>query len=212
VERGHRYDEAFPSGSPPTLDSLYGKGENLKFLIFKSNFANVDVCNCFNLKLFGELVDMDALQKIRSVADYQFGKGVGKKLFPNAVEIMYSKNTGRIRHIYLKKELLATLRPTTGLFVLTLAGAKRLIHEIKPLRYWVKIQDEAEDFVAKGRSAFAKHVLDADLEIRPRDEVILINKENEVLAVGRALLSGHEMNKFSRGVAVQVRKGVAEKS
>jgi predicted RNA-binding protein (TIGR00451 family) len=165
------------------------------------------ICN-----LFGELVDMDALQKIRSVADYQFGKGVGKKLFPNAVEIMYSKNTGRIRHIYLKKELLATLRPTTGLFVLTLAGAKRLIHEIEPLRYWVKIQDEAEAFVVKGRSAFAKHVVDADLEIRPRDEVIVINKKNEVLAVGRALLSGHEMNKFNRGVAVQVRKGVAEKS
>ncbi len=165
-----------------------------------------------NMKLVGEILNMDALQKIRSVADYQFGRDVGKKLFPEEVKIMYSRNTGKIRHVHLKKELLATLRPTTGLFVLTLAGAKRLIREVKPLRYWVKIQDEAEAFVAKGRTAFAKHVIDADAEIRPQDEVVIINKKDEVLAVGRALLSGQEMKEFSTGVAVRVRRGVAEKS
>ena len=164
------------------------------------------------MKVVGEIVDMDALQKIRSVADYQFGRDAGDKLFPDEVRIVYSKNTGKIRHIHLKDELLATLRPTTGLFVLTLAGAKRLVREVKPLRHWVKIQDEAEPFVSKGRSAFAKHVIDADDEIRPQDEVLVINRENEVLAVGRALLSGKEMKEFSRGMAVRVRRGVAEKS
>jgi predicted RNA-binding protein (TIGR00451 family) len=112
----------------------------------------------------------------------------------------------------LKKELLATLRPTTGLFVLTLTGAKRLTCEIKPLRYWVKIEEEAETFVSKGRSTFAKNVIAADVEIRPQDEVIVINRNSEVLAVGRALLSGQEMKEFTRGVAVRVRKGIAEKS
>ena len=155
---------------------------------------------------------MDALQKIRSVADYQFGRGVGAKLFPDGVNIVYSKNTGKIRHIHLNEELLATLRPTTGLFILTIAGAKRLIHEVNPLRYWVKVNDEAEPFVSKGRSAFAKHVTDADTDIRPNDEVTVLNSKNQVLAVGRALISGEEMTKFSRGIAVRVRHGVAEKS
>ena len=155
---------------------------------------------------------MGALQKIRSVADYQFGRGVGAKLFPDQVNIVYSKNTGKIRHIHLNKELLATLRPTTGLFILTIAGAKRLIHEVNPLRYWVKVNDEAEPFVSKGRSAFAKHVTDADTDIRPNDEVTVLNSKNQVLAVGRALISGEEMTKFSRGIAVRVRHGVAEKS
>ncbi len=164
------------------------------------------------MKFVGEIMDMDALQKIRSVADYQFGREVGTKLFPDTVNIVYSKNTGKIRHIHLKEELLATLRPTTGLFVLTLAGAKRLVREVKPLRCWVKVHDDAEPFVSKGRSAFAKHVIDADAEIRPQEEVIVINRENEVLAVGRALLSGTEMKEFSRGMAVRVRRGVAEKS
>ena len=164
------------------------------------------------MKFVGEIMDMDALQKIRSVADYQFGREVGTKLFPDTVNIVYSKNTGKIRHIHLKEELLATLRPTTGLFVLTLAGAKRLVREVKPLRCWVKVHDDAEPFVSKGRSAFAKHVIEADAEIRPQEEVIVINRENEVLAVGRALLSGKEMKEFSRGMAVRVRRGVAEKS
>jgi predicted RNA-binding protein (TIGR00451 family) len=155
---------------------------------------------------------MNALQKIRSVADYQFGRDAGKKLFPDEVDIVYSKNTGKIRHIHLKNELLATLRPTTGLFVLTLAGAKRLVREAKPLRCWVKVHDDAEPFVSKGRSAFAKHVIDADEEIRPQDEVVVINRKDEVLAVGRALLSGREMKEFKRGTAVRVRRGVAEKS
>jgi len=164
------------------------------------------------VKFVGEIMDTDALQKIRSVADYQFGREVGTKLFPDTVNIVYSKNTGKIRHIHLKEELLATLRPTTGLFVLTLAGAKRLVREVKPLRCWVKVHDDAEPYVSKGRSAFAKHVIDADAEIRPQEEVIVINRENEVLAVGRALLSGTEMKEFSRGMAVRVRRGVAEKS
>jgi 7-cyano-7-deazaguanine tRNA-ribosyltransferase len=164
------------------------------------------------VKLVGETVDMNALEKIRSVADYQFGRDAGKKLFPDNVRVVYSKNTGKIRHIHLGEELLATLRPTTGIFVLTLAGAKRLVREVKPLLCWVKVHDDAEPFVSKGRSAFAKHVIDADEEIRPNEEVIVVNRENEVLAVGRALLSGKEMKEFNRGMAVRVRRGVAEKS
>jgi predicted RNA-binding protein (TIGR00451 family) len=158
------------------------------------------------------MMDADGLRKIRSVADYQFGKGVGNKFFPDTVRIVYSKNTGKIRHIYLGDDLLVTLRPTTGLFILTIAGAKRLVSEVNHLQLWVKIQDYAEPFVAKGRSAFAKHVTEADDEIRPNEEVIVVSQKNEVLAVGRALLSGTEMKAFSRGMAVRVRRGVAEKS
>lgn len=152
------------------------------------------------------------LQKIRCVADYQFGRDVGIKFFPDTVKIVHSRNTGKIRYVYLEKMLLATLRPTTGLFILTIVGAKRLLREVNSPRLWVKLADYAEPFVAKGRSAFAKHVVDCDPEIRPNEEVIIVNTNNEVLAVGRALLTGIEMKAFNRGVAVRVRRGVAEKS
>jgi len=153
-----------------------------------------------------------ALQKIRSVADYQFGKGTGINLFPDDVKIDYSKNTGKIRYIYLDDKLLATLRPTTGMFVLTVAGAKRIVNQVNPLRMWVRVEDFAEPFIAQGRSAFAKHVIDVDPEIRPSEEVVVINQKNEVLAVGKAVLSGPEMVAFKKGVAVRIRHGTAEKS
>jgi len=153
---------------------------------------------------------LTALQKIRSIANYQFGKGIGEKLFPDEVEIVHSRRTGKIRHVYLSKKILATLRPTNGLFSLTIAGAKRMAEDVKARRLLVKVGAEAEPFVARGKSVFAKHVTDADEEIRPQEEVIVINEDNEVLAVGRALLTGKEMKAFERGVAVRVRRGTAE--
>jgi predicted RNA-binding protein (TIGR00451 family) len=150
------------------------------------------------------------LLKIRSIADYQLGKGTGKALFPDKVNIFLSINTGRIRHIYLDHDLLATLRPTDGMFSLTLAGAKRLIKGAKSPRLWVKVQKDIESFIAQGKSVFAKHVVDADEEIRPQEEVIIIGENNRVLAVGKAVLTGKEMKAFKHGVAVKVRRGASE--
>jgi len=153
---------------------------------------------------------LTALHKIRSIADYQFGKDVGEGLFPDDVRIVRSKRTGRIRHVYLGEDRLATLRPLDGLFSLTFTGAKRILGGVKSPRLWVKVQEEAAPFIARGRNVFAKHVMDADEEIRPREEAIVINKGNEVLAVGKAVLSGREMKAFKRGVAVRVRRGAEE--
>ena len=150
---------------------------------------------------------VEALLRIRKTADYQFGKNIGEELFPNSVSISFSKRTGRIRHVSLNGELLATLRPTDGMFSLTIHGAMRLA-SIKPLKYYVKVRDDVSSFIAEGRSAFTKHVVDADDEIRPREEVVLFDEKGRVLAVGRAALSGKEMKLFKRGVAVQVRSGV----
>ena len=151
------------------------------------------------------------LQRIRGVASYQFGKGVGDALFPDNVEIVHSGRTGRIRYIYLEGENLATLRARDGLFSLTITGAKRIWEGMKPRRYWVKVSDEVAPFIAQGKSLFAKHVVGADEEIRPMEEVIVINEKDEVIAVGKAVLTGREMTAFKRGVAVKVRRGVSEK-
>lgn len=152
------------------------------------------------------------LWKIRCITDYQFGKGVGNILFPDNVDIVYSKRTGRVRHVYLDGKRLVTLRPRDGFFSLTVFGAKKIVEGVKPLRYWVKVQDDVSAFIAEGKSVFAKHIVDADEEIRPMEEVIVINEEGEVLAVGKAILTGKEMTAFKKGVAVKVRRGVTEES
>ena len=152
----------------------------------------------------------DDLYKIRSIADYQFGRRAGKALFPDNVDVRLSRRTRRVRHIYLEGDLLATLRPTDGFFSLGIPGAGRLL-KLKPQRLWVKVLDDATDFVSAGRSVFAKHVVDCDDEIRPEEEVIVLDDNHGLLAVGRAVLSGEEMRTFDYGVAVRVRRGVAEK-
>lgn len=152
----------------------------------------------------------DCLEEIRCIADYQFGQGIGKMLFPSDVKVSVSRRTGRVRHICLDGELLATLRPSNGLFALTVEGAKRIFCS-SPNKFWVEIQDDVRDFAERGKSVFARHVVDCDCEIRPGEEVIVIDSKNRVLAVGKAVLSGEEMKAFKRGVAVRVRSGITEK-
>jgi uncharacterized protein with predicted RNA binding PUA domain len=154
----------------------------------------------------------DDLRRIRSVADYQFGKGVSTKLFPDDVEILFSRRTGRIRYVYLNGKRLATLRPTDGLFSLSVTGAKRIAENAVFAKCFVTVQNDVSEFIADGGDVFAVHVVKADGEIRAKDEVIVVNESGEVLAVGRAVLSGEEVTAFKIGVAVKVRRGCKEES
>lgn len=150
-------------------------------------------------------LNMDLI-KIRSIANYQFGKNVGEKLFPKESVIIKSKSTGKIKYIYYNNKLLATLRAKNGLLALTLDGAERIL-KVKTLHCKVKIKKEAAKYVAEGRNVFAKHVMEADEELRPQDEVIVVDEGNNLIAVGKAVLSGEEMKAFKHGVAVKVRRG-----
>jgi predicted RNA-binding protein (TIGR00451 family) len=152
------------------------------------------------------------LIKLRAIADYQFGRGAGKRLFPKSVRVVRSRRTGRMRYIYLKDQLLATLKPTTGTFVPTVQGFQRLLKGFKPPRLRVVVQGDVASLIEAGHTVFTKHVINADPEIRPGEEVAVASEGNyRLLAVGRAVLSGPEMLAFERGPAVKVRRGVLEK-
>ena len=150
----------------------------------------------------------DHLRKIRSIADYQLRRGAGEALFPKGVTVDLSPTTKRIRFISLNGELLATLKPTNSLFALTLAGASRLLKKFKPVTLRVIINKDVEEVIRHGNNVFSKHVISADKEIRPLDEVLVVNSGDTLLAVGRAILTGEEMLAFKRGIAVKTRRGV----
>jgi predicted RNA-binding protein (TIGR00451 family) len=147
------------------------------------------------------------LRRIRAVAEYQFGSGAGIAMFPEEVRIIHSRNTGRIRHIYLGNVLLATFRPNDGIFTLTIAAAKRLVEQVPDLTHKVKVNTDAAEFISQGKNVFAKHVVDAGDEIRPGDEVVIVALGDEVIGVGKALLIREEMKAFKVGVAVKTRRG-----
>jgi predicted RNA-binding protein (TIGR00451 family) len=150
------------------------------------------------------------LGKVRTIADYQFGLGVGAKLFPDEVEIQFSPRTGRIRFINLNGERLATLRPTDGMLSLSIKAAKFMAQNLPLAKCYVTAQNGVSKFIAAGGDVFAAHVVKVDDEVRAKDEVVVLDEAGKVLAVGRALLSSVEMKAFKVGVAVKVRHGCKE--
>ncbi len=147
------------------------------------------------------------LTRLRSTATYQFGAGAGEALFPDNVKIEFSHSTGRIRYVNLDGERVATLRPTDGLLSLSIIAARRLAEKMPNAHCFVRVRSDVAKYVAQGGDVFAAHVVEADSEIHPREEVIVLTEEGQVVAVGRAFLVASEMLAFKTGVAVKVRHG-----
>jgi predicted RNA-binding protein (TIGR00451 family) len=150
------------------------------------------------------------LRKLVGIANYQFGKDAGTVLFSKGTRITCSRRTGRIRHIYSGRRLIATLRPKDGYLALAPEGALLILSKIKQPPNLVVVQNDVADFIKAGGDVFAKHVARADMGLRPAEEVIVTNEQGVLLGVGKAVLSGKDMSFFKRGVAVRVRKGISE--
>jgi len=147
------------------------------------------------------------LRRIRVVANYQFGRGASKA-FPKTILITRSPNTHRIRHIYNDSELLATYRPKDGLLALSIPGGRALRDIFKPPRLRVEVVPGIEEFIENGGNVFCKHVRQVDPELRPAEEVLVVDEKDRLLAVGRSFFNAEEMLSFKIGVAVKVRHGI----
>lgn len=145
---------------------------------------------------------MDNFLKLQHTIDSLFGNGVSKSL-PKDLEITYSRKTGRIRTVLYKGKLLCTLRIDGGLAISTYFA--QLLLKSKSFREnCIEINEDAYPFVLKGRSVFCKHVLKCGKNVRISADTPIIFK-NQVIAVGKAILSYDMITDFNRGVAVKVR-------
>ena len=149
---------------------------------------------------------VDNLRIVRVIADYQFGKNAGIALFPETCTFLFSKN-GKIRQILDGGKRIATLKADSGLLTLSIEGARRLHNAFPFPRLRVVVKNEVSQFIASGKSVFAKHVVAVDERIRANDEVLVVNEKDELLATGKALLSAFEMLEVKKGVAVKTRQG-----
>lgn len=152
-------------------------------------------------------INIDDREKISYIADYQFGEGSGKALFPGDVKIVKSRKTGKIRHVYEDETLIATLRATDSVFVLDREGARRLHSHMKYPKNRVVVNADADPFAREGKSIFAKFVIDCDINIRSNEEVLIVNEKDDLIAFGKSILCGHEIMNFNTGQAVKTRKG-----
>ncbi|WP_345725212.1 PUA domain-containing protein [Saccharolobus caldissimus] len=148
---------------------------------------------------------------LRDIAEYQFDFHIAMSLFPNEKRFLIQRSikTGKIRNILTENgQLYLVLRAQDMLFSLTLLSAEVIRINSKFPEYRVVIPNNMEQFIREGRNVFAKHVLLADPRIRGGDEVLVVNSDDKLIAIGKAKISGEEMMEYKRGVAVHVKRGV----
>jgi 7-cyano-7-deazaguanine tRNA-ribosyltransferase len=145
------------------------------------------------------------LRKLKAVLCHQWGSHAGALTEKADLHVLFSRSTGKIRYIKSGDDILFTMVPTTGLLTPTHKGGQELLQAGLDPQYVVTMDNEVAEFVADGKSALAKFVKKSDPNLRAGEEVVVVDQSNNLLATGKALLSGEEMAQFTRGVAVLIR-------
>ena len=130
-------------------------------------------------------------ENIRKVFDFHFGTGAGEAVLPENGKVKGSK----MLRLFVDNQQTGTFKD--GVISVTPLGMQRIYDRLKA--YWVKV-----DFELRG-DVFAVGVDEADERIRP-DDIVGIVRDGKVIGVGKAVLSGEEMVRSKKGVAVKVRK------
>ena len=149
---------------------------------------------------------MNSREKIAYQIDALFGKGVSSVL-PSEISFTYSRKTGRIKSFGVNDKLVGTLRSDGGI-ALTIAGASIFIDSIDFKQNCIIPIHDALPFVSEGRSLFCKHVEWFGSNINIGSEVVVTDKNDGVLAVGKSVVSQSQLLGRNGDVAVKVREGI----
>ena len=145
---------------------------------------------------------MDNIIKLKKTIDTLFGSGVSKYL-PKNFEIKLSKKTGRIRSVFDKEKLLLTARSDGGLAI-SIHCAKLFLQSKKFQENCLQIDKESKEFIENGNSVFCGHVTSCGKNIKIGSDVPVLYK-NQVIGVGKSILSSKMIMSQNRGVAIKIR-------
>ncbi len=154
----------------------------------------------------GKGMSLDEM-RVRSISDFQFCKGAGSILSDGKLEFVYNRKGG-INNILLDERHILSVRAYDGLFSLKIPGATLLKDKLPPPILRIKVNDDSAEYNSQGKNVFAKFVLEAWEGIRPSDEVLIVDRNDDLVAVARAMLNKEEMNVFDKGMAARVRQGI----
>ncbi|WP_407374245.1 DUF5591 domain-containing protein [Methanobrevibacter sp.] len=134
------------------------------------------------------------MHELKSIAKYQFGSE-GDKFIPENVKTkgMYHKR------ILSNGKQLALLNKDYGLYRLNLPGGEVLKN--------LGINIVNIDFNLETNTVFAPGIQKADHNIIPNDEVVVVNGD-EVVGVGKAVMTGREMEECDNGIGVKIKHRV----
>jgi archaeosine synthase len=144
----------------------------------------------------------DEEQSIKMIADYQFGKGAGKKLIGSAARFLQSRND-QIKTIvgfesYGKLQLGRYLR-NSGHIQLNYQGGERLADH-------PGITVVLATLDISGTTIFKPGIEHVDEGLCAGDEVVILGPNKEYLGVGSLIVSSRTFSCMRRGAIVKVRK------
>ena len=143
----------------------------------------------------------DPLDQALDIILYQWGIELERE------RMSVEARKGRARKVFYNGKYIGTIRPNDGLFLPSIDGARILKQYLPFPKGRVVIDEVAKEPVSQGKSVFTKFVLDVDPDLRPNQEVIIVDAEDNVVAVGKLVLSPREIDEFESHVAVKVRHG-----
>jgi len=205
-------DEMYPFGQSVYPYMVDKESEELVTKIYDKFTKNKNVF-CWTKNQ--QLLDIEELKvknvnfdlvRISAISDMQFGKSASNKLLRGDIKIVKSKKTQKIRNIYCNGKHILSMRAHDGMFTLKIGGAKILHEEFKSPLLRVVITKDAVPFVKNGKSVFTKFVKDCDSNLRPYDECLVVDEQDNLLAIGRCILNKLEMLSFEYGMAVKIRE------
>lgn len=155
-------------------------------------------------------LDSEALGVLRKLVVYQYGSEASRvfsEIDRDQLLVCYSKNTMRLRSVlYEGKKLFITIRASDYTIIPHTLFAK-LLHKILPYPlYRIVVLNEFVEDIMSGHTVFSRHIVAGDTRIRPYDEIMVVNENDSLIAVGRALLDYESIITASRGPAVQIRE------
>ncbi|MCK5038133.1 MAG: DUF5591 domain-containing protein, partial [Thermoplasmata archaeon] len=164
--------------------------DNIQFLSSKPGNLNIDI------------------MRVKAVADLQFGKGASNILFNGEITLKKSRKTKKIRNVMVDGEHILSMRAGDGFFTLKPGGAARLHTGFPSPKLRVMVDKETSEFNREGKNVFAKFILDADPDLIPGDEVLVVDDDDKLVAIGRTMMVRDELLAFNTGMGIRVRQGI----
>jgi len=141
---------------------------------------------------------------IKSVLAYQFDYKVAEALVAlDDLFVEYSRR-GRIKYVYRGRERILTRRPTDGLFTLSIEAGRIVAANSSTPRFRVIVE---KGYTPLG-GVLARHLVDVDPNLRPGDEVIIVDTNDNLIGVGKLRLPPLIAKNTIVGEVARVRKKV----
>ncbi|MGB9726370.1 MAG: PUA domain-containing protein [Fervidicoccaceae archaeon] len=159
---------------------------------------------------FQEAPGKQEIAQIYGVLYYQFGRRAAEEVLKLAGELKVKRySSGIIREVLLSGKPILYHNPTTGLFTLSWVGAQVIFPLVPPERRRIFVKKDIFERYTK-RVLLAPAVAGSSEDIRPGDEVFLVDESGSLLALGKALVSAAELKSIRKGKIAFVRRSFDE--